>query len=614
MIRAVPARSGTMVRLRDDSGVVAIVVALSVSTFLLGFAALAVDLGVAYTRKAQVQSVADRLAVATAQSLPAVSGANADGSPGALSTFRTQWQRLCQADGDGAGAWDGAECPGVGWATDNNRANGEVEFFNDSDARLTYTLPNAPGARPASATAVRVDLPPSTVTFGFGAVFGPSSTAVQKAASARIGTPLGSGILPLPVTGADVSNGQFCVVDSSADPDDFDPPTPSGSPLPVLLLDPSSIPFSATADPDAPVSVELTLRVSAALVFNMRRLTVYHSRSATGIPVPDAATQTPGFGYTDFTFTVKLPRQDPGSGLKVWVRGQEQTFGFFGLRWRRFTTAFAELRFQGYPAPDVDPCTLTQAKTRGFTPITRSAGGSTLSQLEGNVRTGPEPQLYPSGFLSTLVNPLSDLCGTTSALLPSACLTQDTTTTGFGDAIRDGLLDDGGGRDGRLIGDCGNGTISTKGYSGIDASRLMSAGSSLVDPSFGTGAALRLNIETGDPVQQGWVTAKALRCPRMAVLPVVSNLALPTPAAAATVGGRAITGFVYVWIDGLTASRGLAWNGSTLRSVSGYLIDPGYLPPVVAGSLVVGPYLGDGMPKEATLICDLGDRKLGRCA
>ncbi len=49
-------------RHRNEAGVVAIVMTLAISTFLLGIAALAVDLGQAYLRQNDLQSLADRLA------------------------------------------------------------------------------------------------------------------------------------------------------------------------------------------------------------------------------------------------------------------------------------------------------------------------------------------------------------------------------------------------------------------------------------------------------------------------------------------------------------------------------------------------------------------------
>ena len=603
-------RSG-LPELRDDAGVVAIVVALSMSTFLLGFAAMAVDLGIAYTRKAQLQSVADRLAVATAQGLPATTGLNSDGTPGALTNLATQWNRLCSAGAEGNQIWSARVCADAGWATDGDPANGDVRFVSDTDGGLTYGLTNPPGP---VLTAVRVELPPSTVQFGFAGAFGAGSTQVHKAASARIGTPLGGGILPFAVTDVDVDNGQFCVVDPATLPADRWQRRNRGAP--VLTLTPSSIPFVEGAGPGGTVTVRLILTTTAS---RLGMIVVHTSGSSPAIPVDPADITGPvpsviRAGQFDYSFSVELPRLDPGSSLAVWVSGEQTTSRPLRPGSPDFTTAWRYLVFAGRPAPDVDPCGFVQAQSRGFDPIARTAGGSALDQLEANVRSGPEPQLYPAAAAGSLLDPISDLCGTEAVAPSSACLTQDTTTIGFGDAVRDGLLRGGDGRPGRLIGDCGNGTMSAGGYSGIDASRLMRADSPLVDPRFGTGTALRLSVQTGGAPEEGWVTAQALRCPRMGVLPVVDDAPLLEPAGGAEIGGRAITGFVYVWIDGLATTRGLTWNGGTLRSVSGYLIKPGYLPSIVAGSPVVGPYLGPDMPKEATLICDLGDRQSGRCA
>jgi len=75
--------------------------------------------------------------------------------------------------------------------------------------------------------------------------------------------------------------------------------------------------------------------------------------------------------------------------------------------------------------------------------------------------------------------------------------------------------------------------------------------------------------------------------------------------------GQNIVGFRYVWIDddGTTLERGLHWTDGRLESFRGYVIDPGYLPAVVAGSRLVGPFLGAEMPKQVRLIPDLGGAK-----
>jgi len=72
--------------------------------------------------------------------------------------------------------------------------------------------------------------------------------------------------------------------------------------------------------------------------------------------------------------------------------------------------------------------------------------------------------------------------------------------------------------------------------------------------------------------------------------------------------GQNIVSLTYVWIDGPAAGDdGLTWaSGSTLRSFEGYVVDPRYLPELVAGSPVIGPFLGGDMPKEALLMTDIG--------
>ena len=95
---------------------IAIVVALSVSTFLLGFAALAVDLGTAYVRKAELQSIANRLALAGAKGLPVVVQPE-----GAIDEINRTLDQICRSQPtpgvcDVNGAGDGS-APDPGWMT-----------------------------------------------------------------------------------------------------------------------------------------------------------------------------------------------------------------------------------------------------------------------------------------------------------------------------------------------------------------------------------------------------------------------------------------------------------------------------------------------------------------
>src|SRR3954468_19229801 len=122
-----------------DAGVIAIVVALSVSTFLLGFAALAVDLGSAYVRKAELQSIANRLALAGAKGLPVIT--QPDGAVDEIDRALNQIcrsdpvQGVCDINADGNGS-----APDRAWMTDGAPGNGEVTFFSDPDGDTKYSL------------------------------------------------------------------------------------------------------------------------------------------------------------------------------------------------------------------------------------------------------------------------------------------------------------------------------------------------------------------------------------------------------------------------------------------------------------------------------------------
>ncbi len=485
MSRCRASRESSPATATADAGVIAIVVALSVSTFVLGFAALAVDLGSAYVRKAELQSIANRLALAGARGLPVVSQ-----SDGAVDQIDRELASICRSaalpgvctiGSDGTG-----RAPGRGWMIDGNPDNGEVAFFSDPDADARYSLANPVTdlALPTVATALQVRLPPSTVTFGLAAAVGIDSATLTKSATGRVGTPLGSGMLPFALAPDDVSSGQFCVRDPAFAPAATPPATPEGQP------------------------------------------------------------------------------------------------------------------------PTSDPCQQPGAE-RGFAQLARPTDDTVLADLEQNIRSGPAPNLLPATSLFGSLGSALDCVSTTFAAATS-CLSM-TTGVEFGDALTRGFLGAAGTPPGRLIGDCGNGTT---GASGIDDSRLFSD-PGFIDPSKGgSAAALQARLSglngptAAGPQNRGWLTSKLLRCPRLAVLPVIDP-----DSALGTIGGKNITSFSYVWIDddGETSDRGLHRTLGRVDAVRGYVVDPGYLPAVVAGSQLVGPFLGGEMPKQVLLIPDLGE-------
>ena len=206
---------------RRDDGVIAIVVALSISTFLLGFAALAVDLGSAYTRKAELQSIADRLTLAGARGLPSV--------PHALTEIDRELAEACRDQATPGVCRGDGSAPSIGWATDGLVANGEVDFLVDPDGDGRYRSADRVGADGSTeATALRVRLARSTVEFGLASALGVDSATLTRSATGRIGTPLGAGLLPFALTPADLADGQFCVQDT--DPDAGPAPGPGGGP------------------------------------------------------------------------------------------------------------------------------------------------------------------------------------------------------------------------------------------------------------------------------------------------------------------------------------------------------------------------------------------------
>lgn len=209
-------------RMRQDAGAVAILVALSMSTFLVAFAALAVDFGQVYTRKGQLQSVADLTALSAARELPDTNRAR-----------QVAVETLC-ADANLVQGWDRTQvCPAgdldPAWLADGDPVNGEVSFFRedaDGNGRYDSSEQNTPAA--AEAVAIRVLLPSTTVTFGLAKTFGADHVTVQEAATARIGTPLGMGMVPFAVTTADLTperEFRFCIRDPGA----VDGPAPTGA-------------------------------------------------------------------------------------------------------------------------------------------------------------------------------------------------------------------------------------------------------------------------------------------------------------------------------------------------------------------------------------------------
>ncbi|MCD5351604.1 Tad domain-containing protein [Kineosporia mesophila] len=525
---------------RPESGVIAIVVTLAVSTFLLGIAALAVDLGQAHLRQNDLQSLADRLALAGAKGLPVINEPE-----GAIDQLTTTLSAVCAS-----GEETGDLCPAGGitaaqW-TDGDPTNGELTFFADPDADGAVTASDVVSDLSTPSQALRVLLPPATVQFGLAGVLGFDSAKIQRSATARVGTPLGSGLLPFALTPDDVARGTFCIAGEPALTEESGSLSAStGTSSPVRLTLRTRFPDGVPAT-GADASVTLTSSSWSRL-----RGVSFEGRTPGGTERSMVAVRT---GWR--TYRITVPPGEPGSTVEIRAHGRR------GRSSTIFTTAPLTLTYTGSP-PATDPITCDSPL-----PILN------VGDLERSIRSGPTPPV-----LDSLLNL--------------------TSTPEISDALTKGLLQSEGNRPGRLIGDTGHGTLTTNGYPNVDATDLFRS-AHLIDQRYGSVSSLKSLLQRGStasPTERGWITAAAVRSHRLAVLPVMDDENL-----------EKITSFRYIWIDGDSPGRGLLWEQGYLTGLEGYVIDPGYLPAVVSGSGSVGPYLGSGMPKEALLTSDLDSR------
>jgi Putative Flp pilus-assembly TadE/G-like len=575
---------------RREQGAVAILVALSISSFLLGFAALTVDLGMAYARKADLQSIADRLAVAGATGLPKISDATDQIAQTLVGVCTdSPVPGICPAGGGP---------PDMSWADNGIPADGEISYFDDPDRDGVFTLGDEVGGGALEAEAVQVRLPPSHVEFGLAAALGVSGVDVHKSATARVGTALGGGVLPIPLQTTDLAIGQFCMTDPN-----LVPPPPQHRDYP-WGNNPWPLVTAAVTFPDGGATVEQGTRVHLELqgpnAFNnrYRNVRVYISNKTT--PVLTVSAQNDG--KYDFT----LPPGTDGDSPIVWVQGRVNLW--FG--WQSFTSRPATPTITYTGTPDVNPniCEKPQSVDRGVVQVARADGAS--NQLAKNIRTGPDVELYPFPLVGSLLGSVGDLCAVNNHAPASDCL-KIVDGAGTGSQLRSGLLNGSGGNAGRLIGTCGTDGNATD-PRGVDATRLVGTSSPLLDSTVagaGSWSAFTDQILNPDPILNppvpGWVRSDAVRCPRLVAMPVLD--ATLTAPVVAMLGGTPISRFVYAWIDSPDSNRGLQTQSGGVRTVRGYIIDPKYLPASVAGSEVVGPYLGSDMPKEALLIHNLGD-------
>jgi hypothetical protein len=563
-------------RERDDTGVVAIIVALSVSTFLLGFAALAVDLGAAYARQTDIQSTAEELAMAGAAGLPDIATA--------VARLDEARRHACERD-----RLPGiCDLPDSRWEQDRDLSNGEVRFYDDRGQSGVFADLESPlGLDPddflvhtaTKATGIRVMLPPSRVEFGLASAMGFDSVDLTRSATARIGTPLGRGILPFALTQADLNRGEFCAADNRVT-GGIEAPQASGYPV---FQTPDTVRLAADAgDQEVPISL---MPFPPAFL----RSVIWHSTNSTTALTATRPTR-PGAPWS-----VTVPEGPDGTLAYVWATGRTA----LGIGFKSHATT---VNFGDPATPDDGLCSSELSVNRGFINLARADGGG----LTDNVRQGPQTKLYNS--TSELGGQILDRvsgCVRQFFRPSTACLSPDLFSTWSSD-VQAGLLTSGqNGTPGRMTGDCGGGTRALRGAE-VDASYLIDHDSPFLsgrDPKDLRERILGHGVDAADAGWKGAISSRAMRCGRLAMMPVVDPVS-----PAGLVGAKKIVKFVYVWIDEAnTGSRGLRFTSTgKLTSVRGYVLEPGLFPPEVAGSPLVGPYLGDDMPTQVVLVHDLG--------
>jgi hypothetical protein len=176
---------------------------------------------------------------------------------------------------------------------------------------------------------------------------------------------------------------------------------------------------------------------------------------------------------------------------------------------------------------------------------------------------------------------------------------------------------------GRMTDTCSHQTyvprrLRSRGGTPMDATDLFDPANGLVSPSADL-ALLRHNLAHGipaTPAQRGWITKKVFDCPRFSVLPIVNTSTPPLDGS----GSYPVVGHTYAWIANNAGDnrpiwlgtvffeRGFVWRGRALIGVTGFTIDPGYLPETVATPEEGEAWGGAGSVPQAVLIRDIPDQ------
>jgi Putative Flp pilus-assembly TadE/G-like len=588
-------RSSGLIRRSDDAGVTAVIVALVSTTILAGFGAMAIDFGSAFARQSSLQRVADLAAEAGATRLPSIDSART-----------AAIDNLCAPENSVLG-WPSTMCSDRSWASDGDQSNGEIVFYGHDDNR-DGLYEASEEVSTGDATALRVLPPPSTVSFSLARLLGIDSVSVRRAATARMGTAVGYGVLPgyLPRS---LTGGSFCWAQVPVPPPP--PPQPPLVPPPPFTPVPNALSIRRPVPSTnvVPGVTALRIRVNSPLPLPSTNLIEMRINGVVALPLLQPTTRT-----VQAVVPASLSAFPPGTQVWVWL-------DFIGPSpSARISNAYQVTL--GGTVPSTPPCP-SQLSNTGYVDEPRFL--FTATTVEANIKHGMDHtvagwQSYPNAPGNGAPLPATDCSGQpgiakVSGATPLPIVNCVPVRPGdTGTQLADGLVDSNGSDPGRLLHDScpgGGGSIPSGPASGVDGNSLFQQ--DFIDASSGvTKDQFKAAIQSGQPPKYTLVhslNSKIFSCPRFGIMPVLDVPLTAGGAANLPVGGDSypVTGFKYVYLDDEGQDRGLVWQAGSLTAVRGWIIDPAFLPDLVDGSPAVSDYAGSGLSREVVLVKDIGD-------
>ena len=534
-------------RRRDDSGTIAVMVAL-MSMVILGMAALAVDMGQVYAKRASLQSAVDQAVLAAAVKIDGNSGpCTAEAQSTAKSFLIKNW---IDQGGD-------------------PKTIGDIDLGGSASDGNGYM----------TCTGWRVDLwaPTAKVNLGLArAVSSQTSINVPAHAAAEIKSPK-MATLPMYISQSCVAGSQISITDppngqaAAITPPDF-PETGltnaisyAGQLSPNRFLD-ADIASGAT---DITVKLQGDKYVAGDNIWftNHDNLSVKHSvavpsadvdRNQTTIPLPAAVTSSPGIWWV---------RVERGGVFMADAEARSITVGDIGL------------------------CNGELSGNFGTLVLARS---DPAHELVKNIILGAEPELTinPS---SAVPCPVAQ--SETSPNSPTDCVS---TKPGFpGNELTTGLIFGIAGLNGRLDVDTAPGCSRSNSSSRTPGTYALN--DDTLNCYLVNGASIN-DVRLGGPTRVG-LSGEIVSSPRFFRIPV-----LPEDPTHGTSTNYPITGYYYVFIttEGVSPISGyngitMRTNGTKIETLSVAVLNSSSLPPTVPNPGNVVAYTGSG-PKVVVLV------------